>query len=136
MRKLGVKEWLVKAIQAMYKHPRSSVRVNRQYSVEFPVGVRMHQGSVLSPLLFVIVMEALSQEFRASCPWELYVIDLVIIAKSLWCICYYIHSLASHGHVYVIGLCGVMLHASGTCLITEDIATAMRNDNSLIGWIT
>ena len=39
----------------------------------------MHQGSVLSPLLFIIVLEALSHEFRTGCPWELlYVDDLLI----------------------------------------------------------
>ena len=31
----------------------------------------MHQGSALSPLLFVIVMEAISREFRVALPWEL-----------------------------------------------------------------
>ena len=44
----------------------------------------VHQGSVLSPLLFIIVLEALSREFRAGVPWEdLYADDLVIIADSL-----------------------------------------------------
>ena len=43
-----------------------------------------HQGSVLSPLLFIIVLEALSSEFQASVPWEdLYADALVIIADSL-----------------------------------------------------
>ena len=46
--------------------------------------VRVHQGSVLSPLLFIIVLEALSREFQAGVPWEdLYADDLVIIADSL-----------------------------------------------------
>ena len=44
----------------------------------------VHQGSVLSPLLFIIVLEALSREFRSGVPWEdLYADDLVIIAESL-----------------------------------------------------
>jgi len=43
----------------------------------------MHQGSTLSPLLFVIVMEALSGEFRGALPWKLiYADDLVVIAES------------------------------------------------------
>ena len=43
----------------------------------------MHQGSALSPLLFVIVMEALSREFRVAEPWELlYADDLVVIAET------------------------------------------------------
>lgn len=84
LRKLGVDEWLVKTVQAMYNIPRSSVRVNNKFSKEFPVGVGVHRGSVLSPLLFIIVMEALSKEFRVGCPWELlYADDLVIVAESL-----------------------------------------------------
>ena len=46
--------------------------------------VRVHQGYVLSPLLFIIVLEALSREFQDGVPWEdLYADDLVIIADSL-----------------------------------------------------
>jgi len=43
----------------------------------FVVKVRMHQGSALSTLLFVTVMEALSREFRVALPRELYADDLV-----------------------------------------------------------
>ena len=43
----------------------------------------MHQGSGLSPLLFVIVMEAISREFRVALPWELlYADDLAVIAET------------------------------------------------------
>jgi len=43
----------------------------------------VHQGSALSPLLFVIVTEALSREFRVALPWELlYTDDLVVIAET------------------------------------------------------
>ena len=46
--------------------------------------VGIHQGSVLSPILFAIVLEALSRGFSAGLPWELlYAEDLVIMADSL-----------------------------------------------------
>jgi len=49
----------------------------------FEVKVGMHQGSALSPLLFVMVMEALSRKFRVALPWELlYADDLVVIAET------------------------------------------------------
>ena len=46
--------------------------------------VGVHQESALSPWLFIIVLEALSHEFRTGVPWvDLYADDLVIIADSL-----------------------------------------------------
>ena len=84
LRKLCVKEWIVRLVQGMYANARSRVRVGEGFSKEFEVKVGVHQGSVLSPLLFIIVLEALSGEFRAGVPWEdLYADDLVIIADSL-----------------------------------------------------
>ena len=84
MRKLGIDEWLVCLVQSMYKDVRSRVRVGDGYSEEFGVGVGVHQGSVLSPLLFIIVLEALSREFRTGCLWELlYADDLMISAESM-----------------------------------------------------
>ena len=83
MRSVGVEEWIVKTVQAMYDTPKSRVRINGKFSEEFNVNVGVHQGSVLSPLLFIIVMEALSRAFRTGCPWELlYADDLVIIAET------------------------------------------------------
>ena len=77
-------EWIVRLVQGMYANARSRVRVGEGFSKEFEVKVGVHQGSVLSPLLFIIVLEALSREFRAGVPWEdLYADDLVIIADSL-----------------------------------------------------
>ena len=65
MRKLGVEEWLVRAVTAMYKHSRTRIRsYGRSVSEWFGVNVGVHQGSVLSPLLFIIVMEAVTHSVR------------------------------------------------------------------------
>ena len=46
--------------------------------------MRLSPPQRLSPLLFILVLEALSREFRTGLPWELlYADDLVIIAESL-----------------------------------------------------
>ena len=47
-------------MQGMCANARSHVPVGEGYSEEFEVKVNIHQGSVLSPLLFIIVLEALS----------------------------------------------------------------------------
>ena len=65
---------------------RSRGGVGEGCSEESEVKVSVHQGSVLSPLLFIIVLEAMSREFRSGVPWEdlyVYDYDLVIIAKPL-----------------------------------------------------
>ena len=83
MRKLGVQEWLIRWVQSLYRGARSSVRIGDTYSEEFQVKVGVHQGSVLSPLLFIMVLETL-KEFRTGSPWELfYADDLVIMSKIL-----------------------------------------------------
>jgi len=81
--KLGVEEWLVSAVMSMYTGAKTVVRTVYGNSNGFEVKVGMHQGSALSPLLFVIVIEALSGEFRVVLPWELlYADDLVVIAET------------------------------------------------------
>ena len=68
MCKLGIDEWLVRLVQSIYKDVRSRIRVGDRYSKEFGVGVVVHLGSVLSSLLFIIVLEALTRKFRTGCP--------------------------------------------------------------------
>jgi len=68
-----------------HKAPGLSVLVAGMIQATRDTGTQwtMHQGSALSPLLFVIVMEALSREFRVTLPWELLYVDgLVVIAET------------------------------------------------------
>ena len=53
VRSLGVEELAVCVIQGINSKGRSCVWVIGQYSEEFGMGVGVHQGSVLSPLLFI-----------------------------------------------------------------------------------
>jgi len=62
LRKLGVEEQLVSAVMSMYTGAKTVVRTIYGNSSSFEVKVGMHQGSALSPLLFVIVIEAVSTE--------------------------------------------------------------------------
>jgi len=65
---LGVEEWLVSAVMSMYTGAKTVVRTVYGNSNGFEVKVGMHQGSALNPLLFVMVKEALSREFRVALP--------------------------------------------------------------------
>ena len=74
---------MVSVIRAMYMDTSTMVKLNVKVSKGFRVKVGVHQGSVLSPLLFIIVLEALSRRFRGGLPMELlYADDLVLMADS------------------------------------------------------
>ena len=79
-----VEEWLVKIARSMYRIAQSRVRVNGTFSDDFLVQVELYQGLVLSPLLFFIVLEALSREIRSGWPEELlHADDLALVSETL-----------------------------------------------------
>ena len=68
MQKLRVDEWIIQIVKSMYDNAHSKVRITKSYGNQINASVGVYQASVLSPLLFIIVMEALSHEFRTGCP--------------------------------------------------------------------
>ena len=84
LRKRGVDEWLINVIKSpMYEGATTAVKFKEGESAEFEVKVGVHQGSVLSPLLFIIVMDTLPEEFSEGLPSEVfYADDLVLMAAS------------------------------------------------------
>ena len=64
LRHVGVDEWIVNVIKSMYERVTTSVKMNGVESESFEVKVGVHQGSVLSPLLFNIVMQAIAHNFK------------------------------------------------------------------------
>ena len=84
LRKLGVDEWLIRTIMALYTETCTVVRTDAGLSERFEVKVGFHQGSVLSPLLFTVLMDVVSSEARSGLPSELlYADDLVIMAPTM-----------------------------------------------------
>jgi len=68
---------------SMHTGVKTVLRTVNGNSKCFKLKVDMDQGSVLSPLLFVIVIDTLSREFRVTLPWELYYMDdLVVIPET------------------------------------------------------
>ena len=84
LRKLGVDEWLIRTVMALYTEACTIVRTDAGLSESFEVKVGLHQGSVLSPLLFAAVVDVVSSEARSGLPSELlYADDLLIMAPTM-----------------------------------------------------
>ena len=62
LRRKGVLECYMKAMMKMYKEVLSQEKVEGEDSKEFAVRVGIHQGSVLSPFTFVVVMDVVTEE--------------------------------------------------------------------------
>ncbi|KAK3506129.1 hypothetical protein QTP70_002328 [Hemibagrus guttatus] len=92
MRKSGVAEKYVRVVQDMYERSRTVVRCAVGQTEEFKVEVGLHQRSALSPFLFAIVMDQLSEEVRQESPWTMMFADDIVICsesreqveESLW----------------------------------------------------
>ncbi|KAK3554949.1 hypothetical protein QTP86_001870 [Hemibagrus guttatus] len=81
MRKSGVAEKYVRVVQDMYERSRTVVRCAVGQKEEFKVEVGLHQGSALSPSLFVMVMDQLSEEVRQESPWTMMFADDIVICS-------------------------------------------------------
>ena len=84
MRKKGLSEVIVWAVMSLYDGAKTRVRVGSAYSEEFQVIVGVYQGSVLSPLLFAIVVDIITENARRGVVNELlYADDNVIMSKDM-----------------------------------------------------
>ena len=84
MRKKGLSEVMVWAVMSLYDGAKTRVRVGSAYSEEFKVKVGVHQESMLSPLLFAIVVDIITENAKRSVVNEsLYADDLVLMSKTM-----------------------------------------------------
>ncbi|KAK3516913.1 hypothetical protein QTP70_028204 [Hemibagrus guttatus] len=65
----------------MCERSRTVVRCAVGQTEEFNVEVGLHQGSALSPFLFAIVMDQLSEEVRQESPWTMMFADDIVICS-------------------------------------------------------
>ena len=70
-------------MQLLYRNGGSRVRVNGTFSDDFLVQVGLHQGSLLSFLVFIILLEKLSREIKSGYPEELLNVDDLGLVKHL-----------------------------------------------------
>ena len=64
IRKKGLPEILDKAVISLYEGAEMKVRVRSGSLEEFSVKVGVHQGSVLSPLLFAMAIDEVTENAR------------------------------------------------------------------------
>ena len=64
LRKKGLAKVLVQAVMSLYEGSRTIVGVGSGTSEEFGVWVGVHQGFVLSPLIFAIVVDVVTEHAR------------------------------------------------------------------------
>ena len=64
MRQKGIPEVLVRSAMSLCEGAKTRVRVNSELSEEFEVKVGMHQGSTLSPFLFEVVVDVVTEYAR------------------------------------------------------------------------
>ena len=64
MRKKGPPEVIVRAVMSLHHGAKMKVRVGSELFKEFLVQVGVHQGSVLSTLLFAITMDVITENAR------------------------------------------------------------------------
>ncbi|MCI4382174.1 hypothetical protein PGIGA_G00260740 [Pangasianodon gigas] len=81
MRKSGVAEKYVRVVQDIYERSRTVVRCAVGQTEEFKVEVGLHQGSALSPFLFAMVMDQLSEEVRQESPRTMMFADDIVICS-------------------------------------------------------
>ena len=84
LRKKGLVEMLVQAVMSLYEGSKTKVRVGSGTSDEFGVKVGVRQGSLLSPLIFSIEVDVVTEHAREGLLNEiLYADDLVLMSESL-----------------------------------------------------
>ena len=68
----------------MYTNIETSVKVEYTRSESFDVKVGVHQGSILSPLLFALVMDEVTKDIREGVVKEMLYADDIVLVGDNW----------------------------------------------------
>ena len=81
MIKSGIVEKYVRLVQDMYEEIETMVRCAIGTTEGFKVKVGLHQGSALTPFLFAVIMDRLTDEVRREPLWTMLFADDIVICK-------------------------------------------------------
>ena len=81
--KSGIVERYVQFVQDMYEGSKTMVRCAVETTESFKVKVGLHQGSALSPFLFAVIMDRLTDEVRREPPWTMLFADDIVICEEI-----------------------------------------------------
>ena len=68
-------------IKDMYVGATTAVRSAAGLTEEFKVGVGLHQGSALTPFLFTIIRDKLTEDIRKDAPWDMLFADDIVLSR-------------------------------------------------------
>ena len=74
-------ECYIRIIKDMYNGATTTVRSAAGLTEKFKVGVGLHQDSALSPFLFTIIMEKLTEDIRKEAPWDMLFADDIKLSR-------------------------------------------------------
>ena len=74
-------ECYITIIKDMYDGATTTVRSAAGLNEEFKEGVRLHQGSALSPFHFAIIMDKLTEDIRKDAPWDMLFADDIVLSR-------------------------------------------------------
>ena len=69
MGKNEIPEVFVRSLVSLYDRAKTAVIVDSEFTEEFVVKVGMHQGSVLSPFIFAIMVDVITELVREGAKW-------------------------------------------------------------------
>ena len=81
MRKSGIAEKYGRLVQDMYEGSKTVVRCAVGTTESFKVKVGLHQESTLSPFLFAVIMDMLTDKVRRKPPWTMLFADDIVICE-------------------------------------------------------
>ena len=81
MRLAETSECYIRIIKDIYNGAITTVRSAAGLTEDFKVGVELLQGSALSPFLFAIIIDKLTEDIKKDTPWDMLFADDILLSR-------------------------------------------------------